>query len=73
MVINIRGGSKKLTTGIFNDDFHEFTINWDSEKIEWLLDGQPYYSLNITSEEMSEFHQHLFYYSEFSCWRQLAW
>lgn len=55
-----RGGSKKLTTGIFNDDFHEFTINWDSEKVEWLLDGQPYYSLNITSEEMSEFHQHFF-------------
>jgi beta-glucanase (GH16 family) len=55
-----QGGSKKLASGIFNDDFHEFTINWDSEKIEWLLDGQPYYSLNITSEAMSEFHQHFF-------------
>ena len=55
-----QGGSKKLNSGILNDDFHEFTINWDSEKVEWLFDGIPFYSLNISSEAMSEFHQHFF-------------
>lgn len=55
-----KGGSKKLASGKFNDDFHEFTINWDKEKIEWLLDDNIYYTLNITDPEMSEFHQHYF-------------
>jgi beta-glucanase (GH16 family) len=54
------GGSKELISGILNDDFHEFTINWDSEKVEWLLDNKTYNSLDITDDLMSEFHQHFF-------------
>ncbi len=49
-----------LGDGIFNNDFHEFTINWDSEKIEWLLDDQIFFTLPITDASMSEFHQPFF-------------
>jgi beta-glucanase (GH16 family) len=55
-----QGSSTKLSSGIFADDFHEFTIDWTSERIEWLLDGKPFYSLNITDESMQAFHEHFF-------------
>jgi len=54
------GNSEKLSSGIFMDDFHEFTIKWDSVKVEWLLDNKIYSTLDITEELMSEFHQHFF-------------
>ena len=55
-----QGNSKSLSNGIFNDDFHEFTINWDNEKIDWFLDDNIFYTLNISDQSMSEFHQHHF-------------
>lgn len=55
-----QGGSKKLSNGIFADDFHEFSVIWDEEKITWLLDGEEFYSLDIIDESMSEFHEHYF-------------
>lgn len=55
-----QGGSTELSSGILADDFHEFTINWDADKIDWFLDGVQFYSLNISDESMSEFHEHFF-------------
>lgn len=54
------GGSTKLVSGIFADDFHEFTINWDSEKIEWLLDGVVYHTASIQPQHMAAFHNEFF-------------
>lgn len=54
------GRSFSLSSGIFNNDFHEFTINWDSEKIEMLVDGQVFNTVVITNASMSEFHQPFF-------------
>jgi beta-glucanase (GH16 family) len=55
-----KGGSKKLTSGIFADDFHEFAIEWSDESVDWYLDGEKYFTLDITSDSMSEFHDHYF-------------
>jgi hypothetical protein len=55
------GGSKTLSSGIFNDEFHVFSIIWDEQRIEWYLDGVKYHSLDITPAELSEFHQDFFF------------
>ena len=55
-----KGGSKKLNSGILADDFHKFTVDWSDEKVDWLLDGNLFYSLKISEESMSEFHDHFF-------------
>jgi beta-glucanase (GH16 family) len=49
------GGLKTLEEGIFNDKFHVFSIIWDEEKIIWLLDGEPYHTIDITPRHMDEF------------------
>ena len=55
------GSNTSLSSGIFNDDFHIFSIIWDDKKIEWLLDDQPYNTLDITPDGLSEFHQDFFF------------
>lgn len=54
------GQSTQLETGIFNDDFHVFSMEWNDRLIRWFLDGKPYYGVNITSDELSEFHENFF-------------
>lgn len=51
----------KLPFGIFNDEFHVFSIIWDAKKIVWLLDGVQYHSLDITPPAREEF-QKPFYF-----------
>ncbi len=36
------GGNNTLTSGIFNDEFHVFSLIWKQDEIEWLLDGAVY-------------------------------
>ena len=50
----------KLATGRFADDFHVFELEWDNEKISWLVDGVQFASFPIDSEELSEFHKEHF-------------
>lgn len=50
----------KLENGIFADDFHVFELEWDEEKITWLVDGQQFASTSITEEERAEFHKEFF-------------
>ena len=50
------GGDKTLSSGIFNDNFHVFSIEWDTTSIRWYLDGEQYHVVNITSPDMTEFH-----------------
>jgi beta-glucanase (GH16 family) len=46
---------------IFADEFHVFSIDWNQEKIVWSLDGVPYYTMNISREDQTEF-QNKFYF-----------
>lgn len=55
-----QGGNTQLSSGKLADDFHIYAVEWDENKIEWFFDDQKFYSMEITSETMSEFHQHFF-------------
>lgn len=49
------GESFTLSSGIFADNFHVFSAEWDSTKVEAFVDGIKYYELDITTEERTEF------------------
>ena len=49
------GGSKTKEIGL-DESFHVFTILWDEEAIEWYIDDQFYYRLDITEDHQTEFH-----------------
>ncbi|EOZ99256.1 Endo-1,4-beta-xylanase A precursor [Indibacter alkaliphilus LW1] len=55
------GGSKTLSEGIFNDNFHVFSIIWDAEKIIWLLDNDPFHEIDIRPSALDEFRQPFFF------------
>ncbi len=55
------GGETTLSSGIFYDEFHVFSVIWDANEIRWLLDDQQYYSLDITDGERTEFHDPFFF------------
>jgi beta-glucanase (GH16 family) len=38
------GGKYVLPRGDFSEDFHEFSVKWEENKITWYVDGKPYYS-----------------------------
>lgn len=50
-----KGKETKLAQGIFNDNFHVFSIIWTKDKITWLLDGEQYHEMDITPATMDEF------------------
>jgi beta-glucanase (GH16 family) len=54
------GGNTKLATGIFNDEFHVFSIVWDAKKIIWYLDGVQFHVIDTTPEGLSEFQEEFF-------------
>ena len=51
------GTSSILSEGIYNDEFHVFSIEWDETKITWLRDDKVFNRIDITSPYMSEFNQ----------------
>ncbi|HUZ57479.1 MAG TPA: family 16 glycosylhydrolase [Hanamia sp.] len=42
------GGNYTLPSGDFSQEFHVFSISWDSTKIQWYVDNQLYYTVNKT-------------------------
>lgn len=36
------GGNYSLPSGIFNDAFHVFSLEWKQDQIKWLIDGNVY-------------------------------
>ena len=54
------GQSYVLTSGIFADDFHVFTVEWDDQKITSYVDGIQYFVMDITASFLSEFHNDFF-------------
>lgn len=55
------GGSTILRQGIFNDNFHVFSIIWDAQRIVWLLDNVPYHQVDITPAALSELRGSFFF------------
>ena len=54
-------GHYTLSSGIFADDFHLFSITWDSQEIKWYVDGILFHVINITPQPLIEFHQDFFF------------
>jgi beta-glucanase (GH16 family) len=54
------GQSYTLPSGIFADDFHIFSVEWDSQEIRGYVDDIQYYTADITPSELSEFQQNFF-------------
>lgn len=54
------GESYTLSSGTFADDFHVFSVEWDSQSIKGLVDGIQYYEISITSAGLSEFRESFF-------------
>jgi len=52
--------SYKLKQGKFADAFHVFELEWDADKISWLVDGEQFASMPIATDELSEFHKEFF-------------
>ena len=55
------GGSTTLSQGIFNDNFHVFSIIWDERQITWLLDNTPFHTVDITPAALSELRESFFF------------
>lgn len=54
------GGNYTLSSGIFADDFHKFTIIWEYQSIRWYVDDNLFYTLSITPFDRTEFHKEFF-------------
>lgn len=54
------GNSYTLSSGIFADDFHKFTIIWNEQYIKWYMDDHLYNTIDITPSGLSEFHNEFF-------------
>jgi len=50
----------KLEQGKFADAFHIFELEWDTNSITWLVDGNQFASMPISEDELSEFHEEFF-------------
>lgn len=55
------GGSVTLQEGIFNDNFHVFSIIWDESKIVWLLDDEQYHEIDTSPSGLDEFRESFFF------------
>jgi beta-glucanase (GH16 family) len=49
------GGSYTLSSGIFADNYHVFSVEWDESVIKWFVDGQQYHIMSLAPAELSEF------------------
>ena len=55
------GGKTSLNGGIFHGEFHVFSIEWDENSIRWYLDDQPYFTLDTSPSDLSEFRKEFFF------------
>ena len=53
------GGSSTLSSGIYNDEFHVFTIIWNASSIKWLIDDIQYNEKDISN--LNAFHNNFFF------------
>ena len=55
------GGDYTLPNGIFNDQFHVFSIVWTQNRIEWLVDDVRYHAIDTSPAGLSEFRNSFFF------------
>ena len=55
------GGNNSLSSGIFAEEFHVFSIIWTSSSIKWLRDDIQYHQADISPAQLSEFQQNFFF------------
>ncbi len=55
------GGSTTLGSGLLADEYHVYTIVWNSSSIKWYLDDNHFHTTNITESHMTEFHKPHFF------------
>ncbi|MEM9983718.1 MAG: family 16 glycosylhydrolase [Bacteroidota bacterium] len=55
------GDSYSLDSGIFNDEFHVFSIIWEEDRIIWYTDDVQYHVINTSSSELDEFRNRFFF------------
>jgi len=55
------GHSKTLQGETLADKFHVFSIIWNEDKIEWLIDNQSYGQIDIRPEHLDEFREEFFF------------
>lgn len=54
------GQSYSLSSGIFANDFHIFSVEWNSQEIKAFMDGDQYFVADISPSQLSEFHNNFF-------------
>ncbi len=54
------GESYSLPSGILADDFHVYSVEWNSQEIRAYIDDIEYFVIDITPAELSEFHNNFF-------------
>jgi len=54
------GLSYSLSSGIFADDFHVFSVTWDSKQIKGYVDDIEYFVADITPTDLNEFQKNFF-------------
>ena len=58
------GGSKSLSSGMYSDEFHVYSISWDASKIKWYIDDVFFAEISIAPADLSEFHaEHFFIFN----------
>lgn len=57
---SVGASAYKLKEGRFADDFHVFELEWDENKFSWAVDGEVFSTVDITGEELTEFHKEFF-------------
>lgn len=55
------GHSKTLQDQTLASQFHVFSIIWDENSIEWLIDDQSYGSIDTTPSHLDEFREEFFF------------
>ncbi len=54
------GGSQTLSSGIFADQFHVFSVVWTASSIKWYIDDVQYTVIDTTPAGLSEFQNPFF-------------
>jgi beta-glucanase (GH16 family) len=55
------GSAYSLSDGIFNDEFHVFSLVWTENQIQWLVDDHIFHQMAITDPLLSEFRKSFFF------------
>ena len=61
------GGNTNLSSGIFNNEFHVFSIVWNASTIRWYVDDVEYHVLSTTDAALSEFQNDFFFIFNVAC------